>query len=277
MPAKTIVHVTTVHSPRDVRILEKECLTLAQAGHRVVLVARAEGEWPVAEVELVPIPAPPSRLARMLTSTYRACRLAQAQQPDLIHLHDPELLLWAPWLRRLRIPVVFDMHENVPLDLTTKEWIPRPLRPVVARIYRTLERILLKGLAVVFAEKSYAREYSWVECAETVLNMPRLDLLSDIAAPKHSRPTVAYMGAVSQSRGAKVTLQALAMLRDRGHSVAWECIGPLRPPAFRAQMERWIEELGLEGVHLRGWMDPRDGWPLVARCHAGLAVLEPEP
>ena len=37
-----IVHVTSVHSAHDPRILEKECRSLAEQGHEVVLVYAAE-------------------------------------------------------------------------------------------------------------------------------------------------------------------------------------------------------------------------------------------
>ena len=34
---------------------------------------------------------------------------------------------------------------------------------------------------------------------------------------------------------------------------------------------------GLQGVRFRGFMRPQDGWPLIARCRAGLALMQPSP
>lgn len=279
-PMKTkIAHLTTVHSLLDNRIFHKECKTLAGAGFDVVLIGPhglENVENIVDGVRVRMIPKPKNRLFRMTCTAWQTLRVVLSEKPSISHLHDPELLPWG-WLLRFLSEslVVYDMHENVPKQLLTKSWLPSVLRPLIAFIFKNFERLLLIGIPVIYAEKSYVPDYPWVKKSVVVLNMPLTEQLVEINEQKYEKPTVGYIGGVHPLRGSLMTLEALGNLSKEGVFVGWECIGPIEKD-HENQLREHIKLLNLK-VKLRGYLGSLDGCRIISRCHIGLAVLHPIP
>ena len=111
-----IVQLTTVHHPLDPRIYLKQARSLANAGFDVWLLARGAGlTSPASEFEdvtFVPLPGGRARMARLRRQAV-ASREIRRIKPDVIHVHDPELLPLARRLKRsLGAKVIYDKHED---------------------------------------------------------------------------------------------------------------------------------------------------------------------
>jgi len=270
-----VVHLTSAHKPDDIRILEKECASLARRGYDVFFVAPATQAKQERGVTIVPVKRSRGRLGRMLLTGARVMRAAMALKPDVCHIHDPELLVWVPLMRAAGKQVVYDMHENTPRSIMAKPWIPVWARKCAAWMFRIVERVFARGAWVIFAEDSYAKDYPWVRGGEVVLNMPIAEQLLAIAQPQKPEPTVAYLGAVSGDRGAFATIEALHILDQRNVRAKWLCIGPA-DGSDEAEMGRMIRLYSLEGrVEMHGYVGPREAWKMIAGCCCGLAVLMP--
>ncbi len=177
-----IAHLTSGHPPTDIRILQKECRALAQAGYDVVLVAPAgEHEVDVPGVRLRSVPKAKGRLERFLRTPRHVYHVALQENADLYHLHDPELLPVARRLRREDRRVVFDMHENLPKDMLDKRWIPWGLRRVAAWGVKAALGRWLHRVPIILAEASYAADFPWIEDSCVVRNMPLAEPLFAIA------------------------------------------------------------------------------------------------
>ena len=263
--------------PFDNRVFEKECKTLQQAGYEVVLIAPHDQDEVVEGVRIRAVPRSRNRLERMLTTAYRVYRAALDEDAALYHVHDPELLPWARLLRLRGKPVIFDMHENTPAAIMERPWVSPWVRRPLSRIYRIAERVLLHNLPVVLAELSYIKDHPWLRSPTFVLNMPDLEPLLAIDVTPYAVATIGYIGSVVGARGSVVTLDALRLLKQRGIQVNFECIGKLDSEAHRIELEALVARYGLEGVSMPGFMRPREGWPLIGRCQAGLALMQPMP
>jgi glycosyltransferase involved in cell wall biosynthesis len=273
-----IVHMTSVHVWHDTRILYKECQTLAKEGFKVILVA-SRGEKAVNEaggVSVRLVPRSRRRLARMLETGFRIFRAARGERADLYHIHDPELLPWAHLLRLLGKPVIYDMHENLPGALLTKEWISPPLRRPASVLFGWLERVLLFKLPVIFAESSYSRHYPAARQTTIVLNLPDTSPLQFIREDKFGRFTAGYMGGISEVRGSRAMVEAVRMLYDRGLRAGLQCVGPISEVHKSVLCSEVYKEQSADIV-FHGRLPPQDGWRIMARCHAGLAVLQAVP
>src|SRR5579862_3761396 len=127
-----VVHLTSVHEASDTRIVQKECASLADAGYEVVVVAPGNPRELPANVRHRVVPTPRNRLERMTKTMWRVFCAARQERADVYHFHDPELIGVGMALRLAGARVIFDVHEDVPLDVRTKPWIPRLLRPVMS-------------------------------------------------------------------------------------------------------------------------------------------------
>ena len=272
-----VVHVTSAHPATDTRVFLKQCRGLAAAGHEVVLVvADGAGDRRIDGVQVRSVGAPRSRGDRMLRGAWACVRRALRERGDLLHFHDPELLPWAQVLRRRGKRVVYDMHEFASAQIAAKPWITPRLRSLVGRIWRSVERELLRGVPVVFAARSLARDYPFVARSAIVENMPLVEELFGIRERRHERFTLGYMGSLTVSRGSVQMLGAVERLRREGIPVELECVGPVHDTRTAEALRQFTA--GAEGpVRWHGRLAPEEGWRVMARCHVGLAVLLPEP
>lgn len=272
-----IVHLTSVHPLHDNRILYRECSTIAAKGHDVTLVLPHDADCVVNGVRIRAVPRPRNRVHRFTSTLRQIYRLAREEKADLYHIHDPELLPVAQLLVRLdRAKVIYDMHENVPQALLAKPYIAPPLRKLVAMAYRPVERLLLRGLPVIFAELSYASHYRFITQSTTVLNMPDVEGLASVRQAKYDCFTAGYIGRISPYRGSTVMLQALHILQQRHVDVALELVGA-GVEEWELELRRRAQQFDLQHLHLHGYLPPVEGWEIMARCHVGLAVLQNTP
>jgi len=197
-----IVHITTVHSPFDNRIFHRECKTLAEAGYHVVLVAAHARDELVDGVQICAYQRPSRRIARMTFGVWRALKTALRQRGQIYHFHDPEFIPAALLMRLLGKKLVYDIHEDNSTALLEREYLPRPLRAVAARLFSVLERIATRPFQQVLAERYYTERFPR---GHTVLNYARLPSVDDeqlTKRPTHGPARLLYTGNIKEFRGA---------------------------------------------------------------------------
>ncbi|MBU9722707.1 MULTISPECIES: glycosyltransferase [Bacillaceae] len=199
---KKVVHLTTVHHPLDPRIYYKQCLSLQKAGFDVTLIATdAEKIIPERKINLISLTKYRNRFLRMIVSTYKAYKLAKNLKADFYHIHDPELLPFAWMLKRSNNIVIYDIHEDYETSMMQKEYLPKPLRMLAAKMFKTVESFFTRKLELCLAEKYYIEKYPRGKC---ILNYPVLNetLINKPLETKPAEEKLLYTGNVSVERGA---------------------------------------------------------------------------
>ena len=183
-------------------------------------------------------------------------------------VHDPELLLALP-PRRRRPPVIWDVHEDTAAALSTKAWLPRPLRPATAAAVHAAERLAERRLHLILAEQGYVPRFS-----RTHPVVPNTTYVPETAAPPDpagAAQRVVYVGHLSPDRGVGEMIEVSALLRP--HGIAVELIGPAD-----AQARAMIEPAQAEGLLRWPGFVPNDQAMLkVDGALAGLSLLQDEP
>ena len=274
--APHLAHVTVVHGRYDTRILHKQCASLSAAGIGRVTLFVADGlgdeDWKGVRIRDVG-QSRFGRLGRAMAGSIRMWRALRSEKPDLVQLHDPELLPLGYLLMRSGVHVVFDMHENLPKEILTKPWVSPPARKVVSRLARAGQLAVTRRMPTIFAENSYVRDFPSTAPSAVVLNFPLVDALLAISEPRHPTFTVGYIGGISTERGAPVVLDAVFRLRAAGQSVEAKLVGPVAAePAVVDRIDAGVRAGWLQSY---GRLKPEDGWREMARCHVGVAVLQP--
>lgn len=147
-----VCHFTSVHSATDGRIFEKECTSLAKAGYEVYLVAPDAEEGVMNGVHIVNVPRKnKGRFYRMFFLSKAVYKKALSLDADIYHFHDPELLLYAKRLKKCGKKVIFDSHEDVPVLLLTRKWLPKLCRKFVSYLYRRYEDNIISKIDAVIS------------------------------------------------------------------------------------------------------------------------------
>lgn len=158
----------------------------------------------------------------------------------------------------------------------TKGWIHPSLRRPSSALFGRLERTLLSRLPVIFAEYSYLRYFPASKRSAIVLNLPDASRLLSIREDKFGQFTAGYMGGVSEVRGSLAMVEAVRLLYDRGQRTGLEYVGPVSEEHKRTLHGKACVEQSADIV-FHGRLLPQEGWRIMARCHAGLAVLQAVP
>ncbi len=273
--------ITSVHKPFDGRIFHRECTALVQAGYQVTLLAPADFEQQVVKgVEVIGIPLPDNRLQRPLV-WWRLYRRLRSLQPDVVHLHDPELLLLVPLLRVTlgrRVKIVYDVHEYFVDALSEKYWIPSRLRPLAVSVAGWLEKQLIRGVqGIVCAVEGQTPLYNGFQGPIAVVrNLPAARLFEE--AEPH--PTLAvggfkliYVGLILPERGIDVLLDAMCMLHRQGvDDVYLFLIGPDTSSDYIQSIQEFAKVYQLsDQVHWLGYIPHHQLKHYLVAAHVGLA------
>lgn len=196
-----VLHLTSVHRPDDGRIFHKEVMALRAAGADATVLGLAER---------------PAR-ARRIAAGRRLVAEARRRRPDVVHIHDPELLPAAWMLRRTTgRPVIYDAHEYLGQTTRTKPWIPGRLRRPAAVAVERAERTLARGVdAVVAVTEDMALGFAEAGVrAVSVANFAPRSRFPETGPP--GGPLVVYVGALDASRGLHLMLEAFPMVDAPG-------------------------------------------------------------
>jgi glycosyltransferase involved in cell wall biosynthesis len=136
---------------------------------------------------------------------------------DIYHFHDPELLPHASAFSRTQKKVIYDVHEDLPRQISTKPWIPSWLRPTAARI---AERMELRNIAYVagivaatpLIENRFRTVHRQTCC---IFNAPLLSEFEREFHPNYSSRRMVYIGVISEKRGIIEILKALEQIDGR--------------------------------------------------------------
>lgn len=203
--------LSTVHQANDVRIAEKEARSLAAAGHEVTVIARSPGlaDRPGFKTRFIELPRL-SRWKRPWIAGRAASTLAKAENTDVVHIHDPELIPFALWLKRTGCKIVYDVHEDVPRDIYSKTWIPKLAQPPVAKTVEAVERLTAKRFdAIVAATPSIADRFrSYGARVSLVRNTVQPDRFVSPRIDEGRIRRAVYIGHISFNRGLREMVEA---------------------------------------------------------------------
>ena len=171
-----ICHVTNVHDVTDVRILKKECVSLAKIkSYEVHLVGPGEND---AEINGVKIHGcglkPLSRIKRMTSYAKDVIEKAGNIDADIYHIHDPELLRFALKLKKNGKKIIFDSHENIVSSIDQKAYLPFVLRKIFKAYYQYLQNMVIPRInGVVIVSPQMKRDYDKLnDCIALIPNFP---------------------------------------------------------------------------------------------------------
>lgn len=256
MSKPRLLVATSVHHPDDARIRSKLIATLS-AEWDVHYAAPEPGPADWSDLTWIPLPG------RRLGRTVRATRLLLREGWALVALHDPELLPGGLVRSRRGQPTLFDLHENLPAQLRTRDGIPALLRRPLARGAQWLLRWAETTMAVTLAEEGYRNLF---RAPHPVIANYLPPSLPD-PHPTSDTPFLAYLGDVTAVRGAFLALQAAA-----GAGFRLVMVGRIAPPSLRHALTGRADELEVD-LELTGPLPHARALERIAGASAGLSPL----
>lgn len=227
-----VVTLTTVHPRHDTRVFTREANSIGQLANveLEIVVADGLGHETRENYHIHDIGRPRGgRLTRFSLTYLRALKYVRSQRPDVLHIHDPELLPLAAFLGTRGSRTIYDAHENLPKDIMDKHWIPLVLRRPVSILASKIELFLANRVShVIVATSDIAERFSPLRTVK-IQNFPKVSEFDFAARPdKKARLNVLYLGSITAVRGVPQIVDAMARLKD--DRVCLVLAGPASPP-----------------------------------------------
>jgi glycosyltransferase involved in cell wall biosynthesis len=212
-----VVHLSVVHKPDDPRIYERECRTLAESGYQVMYLAPG-AERRRDEYGVLTAPLPDRSRSTRFLSTIEIVKALRGLRPQVLHVHDPELLTLFPAAGAFVPRLVYDMHEYLPEQVANKEYIPEKVRPYASQATAVAQKNLaaLAGGVVVVTPRQLDAIGDKPQLRAVLPNYPRLarfegaEPVTGLGAD--TRLKLIYVGSLSRTRGCLLMLDVMEQL-----------------------------------------------------------------
>jgi len=265
-----IYHISTVHERTDERILKKECISLVKAGFDVsFVIADGKGNEEKSGVKIIDAGnINGNRIKRFFKGIKLVRKIIRQDKPDVVHFHDPELLLLVIFFAKKTI-MIYDSHENLPKQILSKPHLYAWIRKPVAKLAAWFEKIAARKIYGIISvtEEIVERFKKYNPNAILIRNYPVLESFEDIDWNLKNGDII-YAGGITEIRGALEMAKIANSLKKTIHFY-----GPVYPQALQQEMIN----LGGEFVKFYGFIDQDELFSICHKASFGLILLHPVP
>lgn len=272
-----ICHLTTVHKRYDIRIFVKECSSLAKIKNFSVnlIVADGNGEEIKNNVKVYDIGKPKGRLNRFYNASKLIYKKAKELNFDIYHIHDPELLPIGLKLKKLGKKVIFDAHEDFPMQILSKHYLPKTIKPFLSKILSSYEKRVAKKLDGIVTATPFIRRKFESYKGSNVVDIKNFPLNEEIIInPKNIQEkkdnSICYVGGISEARGIYELVESLKLIKD----VNLELAGGFVSNEFH---EKTKTSLGWQKVNYHGFVNRDEVLKIFKKSKIGMVTLYKTP
>lgn len=269
-----ITHLTSVHPRYDIRIFVKECSYLSKNKLFEVnlIVADGKGDEKKENVNIFDVGKLNGRINRIFKTSKNIFRKAVELDSDVYHLHDPELLPIGVKLKKLKKKVIFDSHEDVPVQILSKPYLNKFFRTTISYLVSTYENYACKKFDFIVAATPHIR-IKFLKINKNTLdinNFPILDEFDSFVNYKSKKNKVCYVGVISKHRGIIENIASFGFVKNNNCSLI--LAGLFESTALEHDCKKLK---GWEKVDYRGWLDRKELSLLLQHARIGLVLLHP--
>ncbi len=245
-----IVHLGFNHRYNDIRIFEKECVSLAKCGYEVVYITSSNNSPALGRirqkgVKIIVIPViSASFYIRLLQYLSDARKEAVRQNADIYHIHEVWFLPLIPCLQRIG-KVIYDSHEDAPRDHFERQNGKRTIGVRIAEnLFEMYENRKVRRVSGIIAATPYiARRFRKIH--KNVVTIANYPLIENLKAGNDARKEniIFYAGGITKMNGILNVIKAMEQI-DGTLVLAGEITEEFRAEACGYKGWKKVRELG---------------------------------
>lgn len=209
--SKKVCHITSAHQRYDVRIFIKQCRSLAKADFDVYLLVNDKLDDEIKEnVNIVSTRFhPKNRFERFFKSKNIMLKKALEINADIYQLHDPDLLRLGTKLKKNGKKVIFDSHEDVPVQILDKKWVPYLFRRPISIMYEYFEKKIVSKFDAVISVTPHIVERLKKVNQNTIMIANFPELTENNKELDKKGDTICFAGGISEQWNHENVLKAI--------------------------------------------------------------------
>ena len=268
-----IAHLTSAHPRFDTRIFTKEAVSLVKSGYEVVLVvADSLGDEVKEGVFIYDVGKCGGRFCRVTKSVNAVFKKALELNCDIYHLHDPELMPIGLKLKKLGKKVIFDAHEDLPLQILSKPYLNRPVLKILSILVKWYENYACSRFDAVICATDFIKDKFLKVNPNSfaIKNYPLISEFNSSCSWEKKQNEVCYIGSISEVRGIKDIVKALEFLPN----VRLNLAGKFNDKELEREVKSYK---GWQQVNELGFLNRMQIATVLERSKIGLVTLHPIP
>ncbi len=231
-PKRNCVMLANGHPPFDTRIFVKEACTLAKAGYHVSIILPHHQDEYRDGVRILSVTPIQSGFQKLFISPWNIFMKAVRQPSQSIyHIHDSNILHIGILLKLMGRTVIYDAHEDTPLQISYQHWIPKLLRKPYAWFYYVVEKLCGWMFDSIIVAEPVISKYFPASKTHLIRNFPYVDYFRAHPAIDYERRNrrLTCLGTLTKARGLYEMLEGA---KQASKSVEFEFMlgGKFSPP-----------------------------------------------
>mgnify|MGYP001370678648 CR=1 FL=1 len=269
-----VAHISTVHQRFDNRIFFKEISFLKSFYDISLIVADGQGNEVVDNIKIIDIGFLEGRLNRILFTSFKMLKFLRKSKYDIVHFHDPELLLIAIPLRLFGKKVIYDSHEDISKQVFSKNYIPFFLKLIISITVFFFEKFISLFInKIICTTNSIAKSFRFIDSKVYVINnYPYLNELKNNSILNYANDNkICYIGTITFKRGIKEIVRALELLNGK---VYLDLVGTFESDVLFKKVSAMN---GWKFVNFLGQLKRKDLPKIFNSSKVGLVIFHPDP
>jgi len=274
---KKICHITSAHSRYDIRIYMKMCNTLSLHGCNVSLIVADGLADEISDgIKIYGVEKKRRRIDRMLIAPKLLYKKALNLNAHIYHLHDPELFFIGLKLKRKGKKVIFDSHEDYPMQILSKPYFNGHIAKIISNVYKIVEKIVLVKFDVIITATPYIKEKisEWHHCVIDINNYPLLSEFHNnkyVLENDYKKDTICYIGGISLIRGIK---EIIIAMEHCSYNIRLILAGEFSPLSLKNEI---IKYEGWKKIDEMGFINRKKILEIFNQAFAGIITYMPLP
>ena len=267
---RDIYHITIAHNRNDSRIYQRMVKSLSKLNLKIkMIVLDNKGDEIIDNVYIIDLGKNNIIYSNHIIKQIRLF-FKLVNTKAILHFHEPILLPLAIILRITGNIVIFDMHENLHLQIITKKWIiPKIIKIFISIIYRKIENIflnLVNGVTVPqpIMVDMYKNQNKNIISISNFYIADKNENLNNLLENKDYKKLI-YSGTVSKERG---FVNMLNLMSNLPKEYTLHIAGNVSK-----DLKKQIPSSLKKNIILHGYLDMQDLKKLYKICGIGLIMF----
>lgn len=213
-----IIHVGYGHNYDDIRIFQKECRSLAKAGHDVTFITSDKAgfirEQTIEGVKIKVIKLIDKRFVRLKEYQKALLEVLIREDADIYHFHEFVLYPTAKRIMKRGKKVIYDLHEDSPRQLgqNLKQHFGKLIGGIGEHFIEKIEDSVIRkadGTITVVDSIADRLTKAGAQRVQVIANYPIMEMLEKSKGCAERKNKVCYCGGISLIRGIRQMVDAM--------------------------------------------------------------------
>ncbi len=268
---RPVVMLANGHPTFDTRIFIKEAQTLFGNGYQVSIIIPHTHDEQRGGISILSVPPIRSGFGKLVISPWNILKRAVKQSSQSVfHIHDSDILLVGVFLKLMGRKVIYDAHEDTPLQISYQHWLPGILKKPYAWFYFLLEKFCGWIFDAIIVAEPVIAKYFPTRKTYLVRNFPMASSFQDHSLSPYNLRTggIIHVGTLSEVRGLFEMLEGAKLAADK---VDFQFVlgGKFTP----AGLEKRV--LDSYSVNYISWVSYSDLVDLLFKAEVGIIIPHP--